>query len=258
VLSRSFGDSANLRLRYEKIVGQLNFNTFAASPSLDTGIISAGNAELEPEESQDFEVQFEKRFWGEGSAIVTLVHTKIDNALDYIPVGDFDALGNAGPATKSMLVLDLAVPFDRFGWSGATFRPRVMYLDSEITDPFTGQSRQMSSRKGFTGSFGFTWELPNIQSVFGVDGYLGYNNYAYRVSEERKDREVPGALSVWWDKTFRDDYTLHVEVHNLTQQRRERYRDLYADGRVSGVIMAHELRETAQEPHLILKLRKRF
>ena len=41
-------DATDIRLRVEKVVGQLDFFTFAASPSLDSGIFSAGNADLEP------------------------------------------------------------------------------------------------------------------------------------------------------------------------------------------------------------------
>jgi len=258
VVSRPVGDSTHLRLRYEKVVGQLNFDTFAASPSLESGLISAGNAELEPEESAEYEVQLEQRFWDEGSVLLSYRLAEIDNTLDYIPVGDFDALGNAGEGTRSTLELDMTLPLDRLGWSGATFRTRSTYLDSEISDPFTGESRLISARNGFTGSFGLTWELPDYQSVVGIDGYWGYTNYAYRLAEERRESEEPGTMSLWWDKTFGNGYTLRAEAHNLTQQRRERFRDMYADGRESGIRTAEERRTTVQEPHLILKLRKRF
>ena len=90
-------------------------------------------------------------------------------------------MGNAGPATRNSWKLDLALPFDRLGWQGATLRTHLEHFDSSIIDPFTGEQRSISERVGWTGGFGFTWELPQLRSVFGVDGKLGFDNRAYLV-----------------------------------------------------------------------------
>ena len=252
-------DVTDVRLRFEKVVGQLDFNSFAASPSLESGIFSAGNAGLEPEESQEFELQLERRFWSEGSAIVTYTHGRLKNALDYVPVGSgFDALGNAGKATRDKWVLDLNLPLDRLGWAGATLRGRVVHFDSEIADPFTGTTRVRTGRDSLLGFVGFTWELPEWNSVLGFDAFLGFKERAYRISEERREREFPLPLNVWWDRTFRNDLTLRVAIENLISARRTRIRDIYAAGRSEGEISAIEIRKTEQAPHLMLRVRKSF
>lgn len=258
-LSWEANSATDVRIRLENVVGQLGFNSFAASPSLESGIISGGNANLEPEESDEYELQVERRFWGEGSAIFTYVHAKLKNALDFIPVGSgFDALGNAGEATRDSLHLDLNLPFDRLGWRGATFRTRISYFDSEITDPFTGEARVISGRDGLTGFLGFTQELPGLRSVIGFDGFWGFEDRAFRISEARVEREYPVPLSLWWDRTLGQNLVLRIEVAKAWYQRRKRERQIYGQGRGNGPVTVIETRRTVQDPHLMVRLRKRF
>ena len=255
----SINSATDVRLRVEKIVGQLDFYTFAASPSLETGIFSAGNAGLEPEESTEYELQFERRFWGKGSAILTYTRNRLENALDYVPVGlGFDALGNAGGATRGKWILVTNIPLEPLGWKGATWRSRTVHFDSRITDPFTGETRRRTGRDSFVGFIGLTWELPQWNSVVGLDGFIGFQERSYRISEERLVRESPLPMNFWWDRTFGEDLSVRFEIMNLTPARRTRTRELYGAGRLGGAISAVEVRETEQAMHFMLRIRKRF
>ncbi len=55
--------TTQLRMRVERVVGQLDFEDFAASADNSTGVVSAGNANLEPERYWLAEAAFEQRFW---------------------------------------------------------------------------------------------------------------------------------------------------------------------------------------------------
>lgn len=255
----SINPVTDVRLRVENVVGQLDFYLFAASPSLEWDILSAGNADLEPEESTEYELQFERRFWGRGSAILTYTRTRLDNALDYVPVGlGFDARGNAGEATRGKWILVTNFPLDPLGWKGATWRSRTVYFNSRITDPFTGETRPQSRRDSFVGFIGLTWELPRWSSVVGLDGFIGYQERAYRISEERLIRENPLPMNIWWDRAFGEDLSVRFEIMNVTPTLRTRTRELYEDGRAGGAISAVEVRDTSQATHFMLRVRKRF
>ncbi len=255
----SVNDATDVRLRVEKVVGQLDFYSFAASPSLEFGIFSAGNAGLEPEEGSEYELQFERRFWGKGSAILTYTHFRLDNALDYIPVGSgFDARGNAGRATRGKWILVTNVPLDPLGWKGATWRSRTVHFDSEITDPFTGETRLRTGRDSFVGFVGLIWELPQWKSVVGFDAFIGFQERAFRISEKRHVREFALPLNLWLDRTFGEDLTIRFEIVNLIRGHRKRTRELYEAGRAGGVISAVEVRETRQAPYFMVRARKRF
>ena len=255
----SINGVTDVRLRVEKIVGQLDFYTFAASPSLETGILSAGNAGLEPEEATEYELQFERRFWGQGSAILTYTRYRLGNALDYVPVGSgFDARGNAGRASRGKWILVTNFPLDPLGWKGATWRSRTVHFDSRITDPFTGETRRRTGRDSFVGFIGLTWELPQWNSVVGLDGFIGYQERSYRISEERLEREAPLPMNLWLDRTFGEDLSVRFEIMNVTPARRTRTRELYGAGRAGGEMSAVEVRETEQAMHFMLRIRKRF
>ena len=255
----SVNEATDVRLRVERVVGQLDFNTFAASSSLESGIFSAGNAGLEPEESTEYELQLERRFWEEASVILTYTHYRRENSLDYIPVGSgFDALGNAGNATRHRWTMNLNLPLDRLRWAGGKFRMRAVQFDSEVADPFTGANRTMTGRNQLVGFFGFTWELPRWNSVLGIDGFLGYEDREYRISEVRRERELPLPMSIWWDRTLANEVTIRVGIENVIQPGRTRFRDIYEGGRATGALSAVERRTTVQAPHFILRVRKRF
>ena len=255
----SINSVTDARLRVEKVVGQLDFYSFAASPSLEWDILSAGNANLEPEESTDYELQLERRFWGRGSAILTYTRYRLDNALDFVPAGlGFDARGNAGRAARGKWILVTNFPLDPLGWKGATWRSRTVHFDSRITDPFTGETRRRSGRDSFVGFIGLTWELPRWNSVVGLDGFIGYQERVYRISEERLIREKPLPMNIWWDRTFGEDLSVRFEIMNVTTARRTRTRDIYGAGRSGGVITAVEERKTRQATHFMLRIRKRF
>ena len=255
----SINSVTDVRLRVENVVGQLNFYSFAASPSLEWDILSAGNADLEPEESIEYELQFERRFWGRGSAILTYTRYQLDNALDFVPVGlGFDARGNAGNATRNKWILVTNFPLDPLGWKGATWRSRTVHFDSRITDPFTGETRRRTGRDSFVGFIGLTWELPRWNSVVGLDGFIGFQERAYRISEERLIREAPLPMNIWWDRTFGEDLSVRFEIMNFTPARRTRTRDIYGDGRSGGAITAVEERRTEQAMHFMLRVRRRF
>lgn len=255
----SVNSVTEVRLRVERIVGQLNFYSFAASPSLETGIFSAGNAALEPEEATEFELQFERRFWGKGSAILTYTRYRLENALDYVPVGlGFDARGNAGKATRGKWILVTNFPLDPLGWTGATWRSRTVHFDSTITDPFTGETRRRTGRDSFVGFIGLTWELPQWNSAVGLDGFIGYQERSFRISEERLERESPLPMNLWWDRAFGEDLSVRFEIMNVTPARRTRTREIYEAGRSGGTISAVEARKTEQAMHFMLRIRKRF
>jgi len=71
------------------------------------------------------------------------------------------------------------------------------------------------------------------------------------------DRERPVPASIWWERTFNDDLLLHVEIHNIAEQRRTRVREIYAPDSY-GQIEATEVKDTTNKPYLMVSLRKTF
>ena len=135
-----------LRLRFEREVGQLDFGDFAASADLEDENVFGGNVDLEPEQRWISELIYERRFWGDGIVSVGLRHDEITDALDVIPLDHgLSAVGNIGDGTLDQLALTVAVPTDKLGVPGGMFRFRNTWNHTEVTDPTTGDIRPISN-----------------------------------------------------------------------------------------------------------------
>ncbi|KQW82580.1 TonB-dependent receptor plug domain-containing protein [Brevundimonas sp. Root1279] len=135
-----------LRVRFEREVGQLDFGDFAASADLDDENVLGGNVDLVPEQRWISEAIYERRFWGEGIISIGLRHDAIVDAIDVIPLDDgLSAVGNIGDGTLDQLNVNFTLPFDKLGVPGGTFRFRNTWNKTEVTDPTTGEKRPISN-----------------------------------------------------------------------------------------------------------------
>ncbi|MFE9082544.1 TonB-dependent receptor plug domain-containing protein [Brevundimonas sp. NPDC003935] len=137
--------NTQIRARFERTVGQLDFDDFAASAEFVDESVFGGNVNLSPESRWVSEVTFEKRFWGEGIVSLGLRHDEITDAIDLIPLdGGLAAIGNIGDGTLDQLVLNVTIPTTKLGLSGGKFGFRNTWNKTEVTDPTTGETRPIS------------------------------------------------------------------------------------------------------------------
>ena len=133
-------------MRFEREVGQLDFNAFAASAELQNENVLGGNIDLEPEQRWISELAYEGRFWGDGVLSITLRQDEISDALDVIPLEDgLSATGNIGDARLDRLSVNIQAPLDRFGFAGGRISARNTCNHTEVTDPTTGKTRPLSN-----------------------------------------------------------------------------------------------------------------
>ena len=93
-----------LRFRFERELGQLDFSDFAASADLEEENVFGGNVDLEPEQRWISELTYERRFWGEGVLSLGYRHDEIVDAIDVIPLADdLSATGNIGDGSLDQL-----------------------------------------------------------------------------------------------------------------------------------------------------------
>ena len=134
-----------VRFRFERELGQLDFGDFAASADLDDENVLGGNADLEPEQRWITELIYERRFWKDGIVSIGLRHDEIVDAIDVIPLDmGLSAVGNIGDGTLDQIAVNIALPMDRFGFSGGKFTFRNTWNETEVTDPTTGRTREIS------------------------------------------------------------------------------------------------------------------
>jgi hypothetical protein len=251
--------ASQVRLRVSREVGQLTFTDFAAAAELDTGAHNAGNANLEPDRSWLVEAAYERRFWGNGAAVITVSRARIESVVDQIPINNrFDAPGNIGDGWRQTVKLTLALPFDRIGLRGGMLKLNGTWLRSEVTDPTTGRARPISDEVPFAGDFTFTKTFPNLNSVLTLETLrLANKRTVYRISEIRS--VVDGAYArIFWDWNPSPDLNLRLWVENIFDQSSVRKRLLYSGPRSADRLDVFERREKKNESWLVLRVRKTF
>lgn len=159
-----------LRLRVEREVGQLDFGDFAASAELGDDTVFGGNVDLEPESRWIGEVTYERRFWGEGIFSIGYRRDAVSDYIDVIPLANgYSAVGNIGDGTFEQLSVNLVVPADRFGFKGGRFTFRNNWIDTEVTDPTTGQKRSVSNLRESQPNFGVSQDIASWKIQWGVN-----------------------------------------------------------------------------------------
>ncbi|MFN3815737.1 TonB-dependent receptor domain-containing protein [Brevundimonas sp.] len=245
-----------LRLRFEREVGQLDFGDFAASAELSDENVLGGNADLEPEERWISEITYERRFWGDGVVSIGYRHDEIVNAIDRIPLEDgLSAVGNIGEGTLDQLSLNLTIPTDRLGIAGGQFGFRNDWNKTEVTDPTTGELRPISGVRARQAVISFqqdipTWRLnwnvawiPRLgQPTYDPDQTLEWRGADY--FELAAEYKPAASLSIRAQLTVWDEFVVE--------------RTVFADRAAPRPISYVETRDIDPRTFVSLRLRKTF
>ncbi|MBS0361488.1 MAG: TonB-dependent receptor [Proteobacteria bacterium] len=252
-------ENTQVRLRFERSVGQLDFNSFVASTSFSAGVVTVGNPKLVPEQDLISEIAFERRFWGRGSAVITLRHTEISQAVDRAPIfgagtGVFDAPANIGDGTKDEESLNLTVPLDRLGVKGGRFLANSTWRQSQVIDPTTHQPREISGLHPVDWDLHFTQDLPVRHMDWGVDlyGQQRERYYRFNVIETRKYESQLDPFIEWKP---RPDLQWRFEVDNAVHRSFKRFDDNFAGPRNISTLALIQAR--AQQPSRVFSIRVR-
>ena len=188
LLTWTMSPNALLRLRVEHQLGQLDFGDFISSVSLNQGNVTAGNPDVKPDQHWQFEADYERHFWGQGSLTFSLLHQEISNILDMKPVfdpsGDYDTRGNIGNGRTDRLSVAGAIPTDKFRpLKGGRITLSLAWQDSAVKDPLTGVTRRLTYDDAQSYSVGFLQDLEAWKSTPSINYDYGWNEIGYRPEE---------------------------------------------------------------------------
>lgn len=173
-----------LRFRFERELGQLDFGDFAASATLGDDSIHGGNVELKPEQRWIAEIGYERRFWGEGIVSVTYRHDEIVGVIDSLPLPDgLSATGNIGDGTLDLLSVSIVVPTDRFGVKGGRVTFENDWNETHVKDPTTGKDRPISGISPTQAKIGFQQDVLKYKTKWGVSWQPLLGQGAYGVDQ---------------------------------------------------------------------------
>lgn len=254
--------STQLRVGFERVVGQLNFDDFVASSSLNTGVIQAGNPDLNPEQAWVSEVAIEQRFLGDGAVVVTARHSELSDVVDRRPIfaenGDvFDTRANIGDGTKDVLIVNLTLPLDRLGMKGMQVKGESTWRRSKVTDPLTGKKREISGLRPLEWEVTFTHDLPKRNVNWGVDVFGGWRETYYRLYEV-EDRKLKTYVRPFAEWRARPDIVVRFELPNVTGRGFRNTRTIYDGPRNLGQVAYVEDRDIQMGRMYYVRVRKTF
>lgn len=253
-----------LRVRVERVVGQLDFDDFVAGADFASGTgVSAGNPDLNPEQAWVAEAAIEQRFWKSGAVTVTYRHSELKDVIDrgpvFLPTGEvFDQPTNIGDGTKDELTGTVNLPFDRFGWHGALLRGEINKRWSKVTDPTTLTSRAISKLRPLEWEAHFSQDLPRSGTSFGADLFSGWSQKSYRFNYIRDVKLHNAYLSTWVEKRLAPDLVVRAEFQNWTERGIRIATHIYDGPRSTGDLLYTDDRDLKPGHSLYIRVRKTF
>jgi hypothetical protein len=253
-------DDTQVRLRYEREVGQLDFGAFVASSTLVAGVVTAGNPDLVPAQDWASEIAVEQHFWGSGGITVTLRHLAITDVVDRAPVfladgTAFDAPANIGDATEDDVVVNLTLPLDKLGLKGAQIRGDFTRRWSEVLDPTTHDPRKISGQHPTDWDLHFSQPVGN--TIYGVDVGGGWQERYYRFNAIEIDK-LGTYVTPFVEWKPKPNLSWRIELDNVTARGFKHTFENYNGPRSQFPLATVEQRTVHPGRVFYLRLRKTF
>jgi len=235
-LTFSQSKATQWRFRFEREVGQLDFNEFVSSANFDDGDLDLGNPDLQPEQTWVFEVAYEHRFSDIGVIEIAPYYNSIEEVEDLLPIGGiFEAPGNIGDGKRWGVEFNLSTGFDFVGLTNTRFDFSYNWQDSSVTDPVSGEDRPLSNERAWSTEASVRKDFPGSRASVGLGYVTSDDNTAYGVDEIVMRNYTPG-LSVFYEVTLGRGTKLRFDLFNLLEEGGHRHRAVYAGSRTTGVL----------------------
>lgn len=265
VLTWNADSDTQIRARYERILGQLNFSNFVATSNLSASGINAGNPNLEPDQHDQYELSYERHFWGKGAFVVTGMHEEIKDVVDYIPIyspaGDYDAPGNIGSGRNNQIDVELTLPLDKLGLENGLLKATDIFRKTEVRDPVTGQERGISQYPQYRPQdleYTLSQDIPSLKSTWSIFYFNCWSEKYYRLEQTQSRRAIAPFLEAWWEYKPGNGWSFRAEVDNFVPFT---YSNLFKDydgPRNTFPVAELDDRRITSQPRVFFQIRKTF
>lgn len=234
----------DLSFKARRRVGQLNFGDFLAQRFLGNDNTNAGNAELVPPQSWEFEFEAKQTLGKWGTTTLRLFDYRITDFVDIIPIGtDGESPGNIDRARRQGIEWTSTFQLAPLGLRGAKLDAHVYLERSRLKDPLTGEWRPISYTQDRAIEFDFRHDIPGSALAWG----WAFSNYHfgqyYRLGEVGRDWEGPNFANVFIEHKNVAGLTVQLTIANILNGRNRFERTVYAGRRNSNPVLFREDRD---------------
>jgi outer membrane receptor protein involved in Fe transport len=239
----NFSDNFRFRGTVQRQVSQLSFSSFAATTNEEDRDRDAlaGNPELEPETSWNYNAELEYRLPNDAGVLSTsLFFADVDNYIGRIdatidPDEPLSATGNVGPSKRWGWFNRASLRLNNFNLPNAIISGTLGLFDSEIINPFL-QNKQRTGSRGF-GNLSFRHDITNLGLSYGIEYrhniWGGYYDIDI-VTITRTDRQQ--SLDLFVQKVMFGDWTFRLESDNTLDASECRIRQRFNGTTIDGTL----------------------
>ncbi|MEM8696067.1 MAG: TonB-dependent receptor [Pseudomonadota bacterium] len=177
-------ENLDIRARVEREVGQLDFSDFVASTNIGADSQDAGNPNLVPPQSWNYEIEATQQLGAFGSITARLYYEQISDIVDQVPLSPTaEAPGNIDSAKRYGIEWNSTFNFDPLGWHGGRLDIEMTLQRSRVRDPLTGVNRPISDDMQRDIEVELRYDIPATEWALGLE-YEDYREAAgFRLSQ---------------------------------------------------------------------------
>lgn len=189
--------------------------------------ITIGNPALRNQTAWGIDVGYERRLPGNGIIGVNAFYRDVNNLIELVAIGDngdgsLYTPRNIGDGRVWGIEFDLSTPLGFIGLPDTGFFANYTYLDSETTDPFTGEERRFNNQPHHVYNVGFIQNLRSINSSFGVTVSGRSEAVESNFDETVRLRYTPD-LEAFVEHRFGRNFLIRLSAQNLLNRTKREY-----------------------------------
>ncbi|MEO1968540.1 MAG: TonB-dependent receptor plug domain-containing protein [Sphingomonadaceae bacterium] len=249
----------DISLKVERQIGQLDFNDFLARIYLDQGNANGDNAQLVPSQIWNVDLETKKNLGKWGTTDLRLYGRFYQDYIDVIPLpGGGEGRGNIPHARRYGFEWTSTFQLDPLGFKGAKIDSDIIAQTSALTDPLTGEKRQISGMTDRYANISLRHDIPHSNWAWGAGIEAPHVTDYYRVGEYGYQNEGPLFDFYFIENKDVLGMTVKFQVVNLANARHKLYRTVYTGPRDSSPVSFIEDRSQLIGPIFRLSVKGNF
>ena len=206
----------DLSLKLRRRVGQINFSDFLSQAVLSQDRTNAGNVNLVPPQSWEFETEVTHDLGRWGKTRLNLHYYRVEDIVDVIPIGaDGQGIGNLPRADRLGFESNSTFLLDPIHWTGAKLDLTLGAERTRVRDPLTGGGREISGVRDRWMSAQVRHDVPHTRLAWSA--YVQYNHYSryYYLTEVFRSLDLPWIAGFYVEDKNVRGLTVRLSVDNV-------------------------------------------
>ncbi|ACI97742.1 TonB-dependent receptor plug domain-containing protein [Rhodospirillum centenum] len=186
-----------------------------------------GNPSLANEMAWGIDVGYERQIGRRGIFGVNVFYRDVTDVIELVNTGEEAEAGgsvyqarNIGDGETWGVEADLSLPLDFAGLPDTGVFANYTWLDSSITDPFTGEDRRFNNQPRHVYNVGFIQTLPSWDVSFGAS-LSGRSGAEESSLDETIDLRYGQELEAFIEKRFAERFVLRLTGTNLLNRKKK-------------------------------------